>query len=365
MQLKYKRRIIRAVAGVSGTALVLTAAFCLPADTWWNLGRQAALLSAALLQPQSSIQALTEDWERSMAAAGKEESGSGEDVTPPGDVSVNEQQPPESSEVVIPPKGDGGGAIVEEQVGGGNEIAPGVYAKNPGGKEIDAVAYLEQDIGIRFEDTAEPQVLIYHTHTTENYMTYYAGYYNDEDVTRDLEGTRSVLMAGNALAARLEAAGIGVVHATDVHDYPQYTGGYTRSEVTIQRELAAHPSIKVVLDLHRDALLRDDTTKVKATATVNGEKAAQMMIIACTADTEDQPDPYWEENTRFGLHLQQYLSETYPGLMRPMSLTDVRYNQHLHSGALLIEIGTDANTVSEAMYSANLLGDALVTLLKG
>ncbi len=365
MQLKHKRGIIRAAVGLISAALVLTAVFCLPADTWWNLGRQAALLSAALLQPQSSMQVLTEDWERSMAAAESNSSSGDADVTPPGDTSVNEQLPPDSGEVVIPPKGDGGGTIVEEQVGGGNEIAPGVYAKNPGGKDVDAASYLEQAIGIQFENTSEPQVLIYHTHTTENYMTYYAGYYNDEDATRDLEGTRSVVMAGNALAARLQAAGIGVVHATDVHDYPQYTGGYTRSAVTIQRELDAHPSIKVVIDLHRDAVLRDDTTKVKTTATVGGEKAAQMMIIACTADTEDQPNPHWEENTRFGLHLQQYLSSTYPGLMRPMTLTDIRYNQHLHSGALLIEIGTDANTVSEAMYSANLLGDALVTLLKG
>ena len=123
-----------------------------------------------------------------------------------------------------------------------------------------------------------------------------------------------------------------------------------------------YPTVKVVLDVHRDAMIANDT-HTKPTVTVNGQKAAQMMIIAGVVSTEALPHPNWEQNFRFAVRLQQSLATTYPDLMRPLSLVASRYNQHLANGYLLVEIGTDVNTVSEAVYSGEMLGKTLANLL--
>ena len=271
---------------------------------------------------------------------------------------------PISAEPIIPPKKDGGGAVSEEQVGGGVAITPTVWVKNNSGAEWDFADLLSEGLPLTVTPSDAPQVLIVHTHTTECYMSYYAGYYNADDVTRTTDMTQSVAAVGKALAEELHKAGIGVLHDTTLHDSPQYSGAYSRSEDTIKAYLAQYPSIRVVIDLHRDAMMYDDLTKVKPTATVDGQKAAQVMLVVGGTDTADLPNAHCEDNLRLGLQLQHTLETAYPTLTRPLYVVDARYNQGLLAGSLLIEVGTDANTLSEALYSGRLVGRQLAALLQ-
>jgi stage II sporulation protein P len=194
-------------------------------------------------------------------------------------------------------------------------------------------------------------------------MTYFAGFFNAIDVARTQDNTRNVVAVGDAIAGELSASGISVIHDTTVHDYPQYTGAYDRSATTIQNYLDEYPSICVVLDIHRDSICRVATERVKPTVVIDEKKAAQMMIIAGVSDSSSLPHPDWEENLRFALRLQSALSTHYEGIMRPLYLVDSRYNEHLTHGSLLIEIGSDTNTVSEAVYSGQILGKTLSEVL--
>ena len=120
----------------------------------------------------------------------------------------------------------------------------------------------------------------------------------------------------------------------------------------------------MVLDLHRDALMEGQTGLVKPTVTVGGKKAAQMMIIAGVLSTDALPNPHWQQNLALAAQWQKALSSQYDGLMRPLSTVGSRYNQHLHAGYLLVEVGSEGNTVAEAEYSGELLGKTLADLLK-
>lgn len=361
------QRLLRAAVGVGMGAVLAVLAIVMPGWVSGELGERLALLTASLTQPQQGLQLLSREWQPPQTSDAPQPTAAAEAPPPalPEREETREQSPDTGTvAAVIPPKGEGGGTVIEEQIGGGTALSDTVYMKNSSGFDRDFAALLQQKTDIRFADTDEPQVLIVHSHTTESYMTYYAGYYNEGDCVRSTDTEHNLCVVGEVLANRLRAAGIGVIHDREVHDYPQYTGAYDRSGAVVQETVARYPSLRLVIDLHRDALQRDDTTKVKPTVTVGDEKAAQMMLVVGAASYEDAPNPYWETNVVLGLQLQSYLSGKYEGLMRPISFTESRYNQQMFPGFLLIEMGSDTNTFREAMYSAGLLGDALLHILR-
>lgn len=263
-----------------------------------------------------------------------------------------------------PTKQAASGVVLLQNMAGGGETVNGVSVRNRSGKAFDLSKEIAAGTKLSLKNAKDPQVLIIHTHTTEGYLTYDTGYYNPADIERTFDTKRNVCAAGEALKAALEKQGIVTVHDTTVHDNPQYTGAYSRSESTVKALLKKYPTVKVVLDLHRDAVMPNDDTHVKPTAKVDGKNAAQMMIIAGVVSTNALPHPNWQENFHFALQLQKALESTYPDLMRPLYLVGSRYNQHLSKGYLLVEVGTDVNTVAEAEYSATLLGNTIAKLLK-
>lgn len=215
-------------------------------------------------------------------------------------------------------------------------------------------------------DSQTVQVLIMHTHTTESYEPYDRDYYDKNYSARTLDDEYNMVRVGNALAKILSENGIGVVHDTTVHDYPSYNGSYDRSAETVEGWLSKYPTIKVVLDIHRDAIERTvsgETVRVKPTTEIDGKKAAQLMIIAGCDDGE-MGMPNWRENLRFAAALQNQLETEYPTLTRPVMLDYRKYNQNLTTGSLLIEVGGHANSLDEAIYSAELIGKSLSKLLK-
>lgn len=272
-------------------------------------------------------------------------------------------EPAEETFIIPAEKGDGGN-VSEQQLTSGSTFVNGIAIRNRSDNQslsLEVEAAIPPNLLI--ENTDAPQVLIVHTHTTETYMPYYAGYYNDGDSPRSTDETLNVCAVGKTITAQLQAAGIGVIHDTAVHDYPRYTGAYTRSADTVAKNLEKYPSIKVILDVHRDGIMSDETTKVKPTAVVNGKKAAQMMLVMGVVDSKDIPHPAWRENLHFAMALQSRLHTAYPGIIRPISCVSSRYNQQMSPAYILIEMGSEANTLGEAIYSGQLLGKELGALL--
>ena len=356
-----RRKIITGIAAVGTLAGILYAL-----QLHWTTGLEVALWAAGLQSPQAGLELLSETIKRPQAHAGHTTSttvGSGISTAPSGVDQDPFNEEAEDTYVIPENKGDGG-QISEQQMTSGSKFVNGVAIRDRSSNEdlsLEKEAVIPPELVI--EDTDAPQVLIVHTHTTETYMPYYAGYYNDGDTPRSTDESKNVAAVGRAITAQLQAAGIGVIHDTTVHDYPKYTGAYTRSSETVEKNLKKYPSIKVVLDVHRDGIMLDDTTKIKPTTKVNGKKAAQMMLVMGVKDTKDIPHPNWQENLHFAMALQSNLHTAYPGLVRPISCVDSRYNQHMCSAYILIEMGSEANTLGEAIYSGQLLGKQLGELL--
>ncbi len=245
----------------------------------------------------------------------------------------------------------------------GNLSAGNVRMTSKSASKIDLSQLLSTPVPLTLRDTLEPQVLIYHTHTTEAYMTDFTGTYPVGYNSRTFDTSRNVVGVGDIITERLNAAGIVTVHDSTVYDNPVYTGAYARSLKTVESYLKQYPSIKVILDVHRDAIQQNDGTLLKPTATINGKKAAQIMLVSGCDDKGTLGFPNWRQNLTFAAHLQQQLVNDYSGLVRPIYCWNVRYNAHLSPTALLVEFGSDANTAAEVQYSAELFADSLISML--
>jgi stage II sporulation protein P len=189
-----------------------------------------------------------------------------------------------------------------------------------------------------------------------------SNFYTDEFNSRTTDNNKNMAKIGSIVAEKLNAAGIKTLHDTTKHDYPEYSGSYNRSAKTVNSYLKKYKSIKIVLDLHRDAV-SSGSDKVKLVTEINGKKAAQVMLVMGSESGSITNHPNWKENLKLALKLQQTMESKYPTLARPLSLMSKKYNQSLSEGALLIEFGTDVNTLDEACYSAKLVADSLVSLL--
>lgn len=211
----------------------------------------------------------------------------------------------------------------------------------------------------KVENPAElPQVLIYHTHTTESYSPN-TDWYDENCPNRSCDSSRNMTAVGDAICNILSERGIASVHDCTVHDYPQYTGAYYRSEDTISAVLAEYPSIKLVLDIHRDGIADADGTPIAPAIAVNGRSAAQFMIISGCDDNGELGLPDYMENFKTACLIQRAAEAAYPGLARAVLFDYRNYNQHLSAGSLLIEVGSQANTLDEAVYTGELLGNIL------
>lgn len=234
-------------------------------------------------------------------------------------------------------------------------ISGGLSIKNTSGYDIDIDSVLSAGCPIRLE-TGKPQILIIHTHSSEAYSPAGLDKYDDLGTNRTLDQNLNVIRIGKELAKIFEDCGLNVIHDTQVFDYPSYTGSYNRSCEAVEKYLADYPSIKIVIDLHRDALC-SDTVTYKTTATEQGVCASQVMLFV-GSDASGLEHPNWRQNLSLALYLQNAVCQSYPSLMRPITLTKYRYNQHLSPGSMIVEVGSNGNTLQEALAAIRLFGKA-------
>lgn len=226
--------------------------------------------------------------------------------------------------------------------------------------DIDKSYLLEQCLkepAVELNVGAEPLVLIMHTHTTESYEAYAKEHYDESDSSRSTELSETVVAVGDKIAKKLTDAGIGVVHDTTVFDYPNYSGAYDRSAERIIEILEEYPSIEIVIDVHRDAI-ESDGVRYAPIAEIEGKTAAQVMIICGCMNV-----PQYRYNLRLASRLQSIMETNYPGLTRPLLFSERNYNQELTKGSFLIEMGSSANSLEEALYSGELVGECLKELI--
>ncbi len=254
-------------------------------------------------------------------------------------------------------------APVEEiELDGGQQV-DNFYVRDTTESGTDLNAELLKEPEVRIKGDGSVEVLIYHTHTSEAYSKNYTGFYYTDMETRTGNQDMSVVAVGEELKKALEAQGIGVVHDTTVND-ELYNGSYSRSWEVIRNNLVKYPGIQVTVDLHRDSMTTQEGVKYKPTVEIAGRKAAQIMLLAgCDADGGWGDFPNWKDNLHLILRVQQKAQELYPGLARPLSFSNSKYNMNATSGSMLIEVGTEVNTVSEAKYSGKLLGEILGQVL--
>lgn len=211
-------------------------------------------------------------------------------------------------------------------------------------------------------DKSKPAVLIFHSHTSEGYEMIERDWYAQDYTARSNDENINVVRVGTEIENYLKKLGYTVIHDKTIHD-DDYSGSYAHSRKSVEKYLKEHPEIQVVLDIHRDSISLDGGDKIKPVNTIGGQKAAQIMIITGAEEGKVENFPDWEYNLRFALRLQQKCEAMFPGLMRPVLFSQRKYNMDMTRFSLLIEMGSEANTLQEACYSGRMFAAALASLM--
>ena len=221
---------------------------------------------------------------------------------------------------------------------------------------LDASKLLTEDLSIR-KNPQVPQILIYHTHSQEEFV---------DSVPGDAE--TSIVGMGEVLAEALRGYGYQVIHDTGVYDLidgvPDRSAAYDYARVAVENILQKYPTIEVIIDLHRDGV-----DGQKFVTEIDGKPTSMIMFFnGISRNSQDEPiaylaNPYTQQNLAFSLQLELAAREKYPGYTRNIYLKAERFNLHLRPRSLLVEAGTQLNTVEEEKNAMQPLADLLHEVL--
>lgn len=202
-----------------------------------------------------------------------------------------------------------------------------------------------------------PLVGIYHTHWWESYVSEMPK--NAEPPFESVDSAKSVVSVGSRLADGLRKKGIYSVHATAKPESPDgYTGAYMESLKVAQYVLKQYPSVKILIDLHRDSAPRENMI-----ATIGGKTVAKVGIVVGMG-SENLAQPRAPQNMAFAKQLAETMERKFPGLLYRIDPQQARFNQHLSPGSLILEMGSQENTLEEVQRSADLIAEVLADLVK-
>ena len=227
-------------------------------------------------------------------------------------------------------------------------------------EQLDAPALVQMDMRMK-TDNSQPQILIYHSHSQEEFIDSIPG-----DVSTTIVGV------GEYLASLLrDTYGYQVIHVTDTFDIVDgkldRDKAYTYAQERVSAILEENPSVEVVIDLHRDGVPEGK----RLVTNVNGKETAKIMFFNGLSRTKKNgditylPNPYIRENLAFSLQMMLETKKYYPDLARTIYLRGYRYNRHLRPKTLLVECGAQTNTVQEEMNAMEPLADVLNKVLTG
>lgn len=249
--------------------------------------------------------------------------------------------------------------------GSGYLQGAGVSLFNRTEKTVDLEAAAAGGTSLAFRPVEEgPQILIMHTHATESYARPQDAAYPETGVGRTTDTNYNVVRVGAEMARIFEEQGLSVLHLTELYDYPSYNEAYERSKAGVEQVLQQYPSIQMVLDVHRDALVGEDGTVYKPVVEIDGTSTAQVMLLVGSDDAGGY-FPDWQEHLALAIQLQKQMNTLWPGLARPITLRTARFNQQLTKGSLLVEVGSHGNTLDEALAGARLFARAVGGWVQG
>ena len=202
------------------------------------------------------------------------------------------------------------------------------------------------------------RVLIYHTHTHEAYQMTDQEAYTPLENWRTDDRSHNIVRVGDELTAELEKRGFEVVHDDTDFEQDDLSTSYSRSlEALLQR---ADEDYDLIIDLHRDAYIEG----AQLTCSYAGRKSANLMVLIGKGDSF-QEKPHFQENYALACALTEKINGLCPGLGREVMVKTGRYNQHFSDHSLLIEVGSNGNTLEEALSSMPILADAIEEVLCG
>ncbi len=231
--------------------------------------------------------------------------------------------------------------------------ADDVYILNRTELPLDVAAVAAMSPGITLNKSDAPQILIMHTHGSEAYTQDGNDVYEESGTARTTDLNYNIIRVGDEIERIFTEMGFSVLHDRTLYDYPDYNGAYDRSREAVKRYMAENPSIQIVLDVHRDALVGQDGTVYKPVAEIDGAKTAQILFVMGSNDG-GLDHPNWQNNLSLSMRMQHRMNMLWPGLARPINLRASRFNQQLSKGSVLVEVGAHGNTLQEALAGARL-----------
>ena len=226
------------------------------------------------------------------------------------------------------------------------------------GIQVNLKDYFDKKLNLTLQPAKKgPQILIVHTHTTEAYTKGKKDKYEETDPARTLNNNYNMVRVGEEMKQVFEDMGLSVVHDTGKHDYPSYNGSYAHALNSIERYLKKYPTIQVVLDVHRDAIIDSKGVSYAKRTKVNGESVAQVMLVVGTNDM-GLSHPKWKDHLALAVQMQKKMLAIDKSFPRPIDLRSPRFNGHATPGSMLVEVGTSGNTLQEALAGARYFAQA-------
>ena len=205
----------------------------------------------------------------------------------------------------------------------------------------------------------EPLVLILHTHGSEGFSD------TSDSSYRTTDSGKNVVALGERVTQKLNDSGIKTIHSPVLYDNPDFNMSYYNASLAIKKYLEEYPSISYIIDIHRDSIMGEDGEYYAPTATIeNKVKAAQIMFVVGT-DYGGSGHTGWRDNLTLALRLQCGISADYPTIMRNINLRSASFNEQYTKGSMLVEIGSCASTLDEALLSADIFAEALAREIQG
>ena len=202
--------------------------------------------------------------------------------------------------------------------------------------------------------TGGPKVIIFHTHSQEEFVDSTPG-----------DPATSIVGMGDYLTELLNEKGIETIHDTGVYDIINgqldRSNAYENAEASVRPLIEANPTLEVAIDLHRDGVAEGTHLVTE----INGKPTAKIMYFNGLSRTRTNGDidylynPYIQDNLAFSLQMQLASESLYPGFVRHIYLRAYRYNLHLLPKSLLVEAGAQTNTVAEMRNAMEVLADTL------
>ena len=211
-------------------------------------------------------------------------------------------------------------------------------------KKIDKEDIDIKEVALNKEDN--PIVYLYNSHQKEDYSMEYMEDYNVNP---------TVLMVSFMMKERLDKMGLyTIVEEASISDYlskndMKYYQSYEASRHYLINTMEKYDSIKLYIDIHRDAVTHEIST-----TNIDGMECAKIMFVV------GKEHENYLKNLENMKYLNDLIKEKYPTITRGVLEKEGKnvngiYNQDLGSNIMLIEVGGNYNNIVEVMNTLDII----------